>query len=104
MAAFEQSVRDPPVFCSSHLIPQEDCPNCHATVKAMRPTVFAELAAAELRSGTESCRDCDYIFYVAVERCPRCGAMNPLGVETDDALCGPERPHAPRPSAGRRPA
>jgi uncharacterized OB-fold protein len=78
------------VFCPSHLIPQEDCPDCRVTVKAMRPTIFAELAAAELRSGTESCRDCDYIFYMPLERCPRCGARNPLHVEAVDLSHAPE--------------
>jgi hypothetical protein len=56
------------VFCTSHSIPHEDCPNCLTTVAAMRPTVFAELAAAEMRSGTESCGSCDYVYHEVVAR------------------------------------
>ncbi|MEW6705186.1 MAG: hypothetical protein AB1430_10085 [Pseudomonadota bacterium] len=66
------------MFCSKHDIPQVGCLNCHTAASAMRPTVFAELAAAELKSGTECCRNCDYIFYEAAEHCPQCGAPNPL--------------------------
>lgn len=66
------------MFCATHMIPHEDCPNCRATVAAMRPTVFAELAAAELRSGTESCPDCDYVYYEAVAKCPQCGEPHPF--------------------------
>jgi len=69
------------MFCSKHLIPHEDCLDCHTTVAAMRPTIFAELAAAELRSGTECCRACGFIFYEAVELCPHCAEPNPLYVE-----------------------
>jgi hypothetical protein len=68
------------MFCSKHLIPHEDCIHCLGTVAAMRPTVFAELAAAELRSGTECCSGCGYIFYEAVACCPDCGEPNPLHV------------------------
>jgi uncharacterized paraquat-inducible protein A len=68
------------MFCSKHLIPHEDCLQCRGTVSAMRPTIFAELAAAELRSGTECCSGCGYIFYEAVASCPDCGEPNPLHV------------------------
>jgi hypothetical protein len=44
----------------------------------MRPTVFAELAAVELCSGTESCPDCDYVYHEAVARCPQCGELHPF--------------------------
>jgi hypothetical protein len=44
----------------------------------MRPTVFAELAAAEMRSGTECCRGCDYIFQEVVATCPRCSLVHPF--------------------------
>ena len=44
----------------------------------MRPTVFAELAAAELCSGTESCPDCDYVYCEAVANCPQCGELHPF--------------------------
>jgi hypothetical protein len=47
-------------------------------VAAMRPTVFAELAAAELCSGTECCPDCDYVYYEAVAKCPQCGELHPF--------------------------
>ena len=66
------------MFCVNHSIPHEDCPNCLSTVAAMRPTVFAELAASELRSGTETCRGCDYIYHEVVAECPRCGLVHPF--------------------------
>ena len=66
------------MFCTTHMIPHEDCPNCRTVVAAMRPTVFAELAAAELCSGTESCPDCDYVYYEAVAKCPQCGEPHPF--------------------------
>ena len=66
------------VICASHSIPHEDCPNCLATVAAMRPTVFAELAAAEMRSGTESCRGCDYVYREVVAKCPMCALVHPF--------------------------
>jgi hypothetical protein len=69
------------VFCAHHSIPHEDCPSCTTTVAAMRPTVFAELAAAELCSGTECCPDCDYVYYEAVAACPQCGAPHPFHPE-----------------------
>jgi hypothetical protein len=47
----------------------------------MRPTVFAELAATELRSGTECCRGCDYIYHEVAATCPRCGEPHPFHVE-----------------------
>lgn len=65
------------VFCVSHSIPHEGCPTCLTTVAAMRPTVFAELAAAEMRSGTECCRGCDYVFREVVAECPRCSLVHP---------------------------
>jgi hypothetical protein len=74
----QHSALEHTVFCSIHTIPHEDCPNCRTIVAAMRPTVFAELAAAELRSGTESCPDCDYVYYEAVARCPQCGEPHPF--------------------------
>jgi hypothetical protein len=69
---------EPKVFCASHSIPREDCPNCLTTVAAMRPTVFAELAATEMRSGTECCRGCDYVYYEVVAKCPRCALVHPF--------------------------
>ena len=66
------------MFCATHSIPHEDCPNCRTVVAAMRPTVFAELAAAELCSGTECCPDCDYVYYEAVSKCPQCGEPHPF--------------------------
>jgi len=69
------------MFCANHSIPHEDCRHCQVTVKSMRPTIFAELAAAELRSGTECCPDCDFIYHEAIECCPQCGAPHPLQVQ-----------------------
>lgn len=69
------------MFCSNHPIPDEGCPHCFSTVKSMRPTVFAELAAAELRSGTECCSGCDFIYYEVVDSCPQCGTSHPFFVE-----------------------
>jgi len=69
------------VFCATHSIPHEDCPHCLTTVAGMRPTVFAELAAAELRSGTECCRGCDYVYYEVIDKCPRCGEPHPFLAE-----------------------
>jgi hypothetical protein len=66
------------MFCANHTIPHEDCPNCRTVVAAMRPTVFAELAAAELCSGTECCPDCDYVYYEAVAKCPQCHEPHPF--------------------------
>ena len=66
------------VFCGSHSIPHEGCPTCLTTVAAMRPTIFAELAAAEMRSGTECCRGCDYVFREVVAKCPRCALVHPF--------------------------
>ncbi|HKX40760.1 MAG TPA: hypothetical protein VJO99_06355 [Burkholderiaceae bacterium] len=51
---------------------------CRPLVAAMRPTVFAELAAVELCSGTENCPDCDYVYYEAVARCPQCDEPHPF--------------------------
>lgn len=69
------------MFCAQHSIPHEDCRHCQTTVKSMRPTVFAELAAAELRSGTEYCRCCDFIYHEVADTCPRCGTPHPFHVE-----------------------
>lgn len=69
------------MFCANHSYPHEDCPDCLATVTAMRPTVFAELAAAELRSGTMSCHGCEFVFVEAVDNCPRCLRPNPFRVD-----------------------
>lgn len=66
------------MFCSKHLVPQEGCMHCRSAVATIRPTVFAELAAAELRSGTECCQSCGFIFYDALEHCLECGEPNPL--------------------------
>lgn len=105
------------MFCSEHLIPHDGCPHCRGAAAMMRPTVFAELAAAELRSGTECCDGCGYIFYDALEHCPVCGEANPLSVppptmpaalplaiEADfidlDALV-PTEPHPPGPARPR---
>ncbi len=81
------------MFCVNHSIPHEDCPNCLTTVTAMRPTIFAELAAAELRSGTECCPGCDFVYYEVIDACPRCGEPHPF-------LAGP-RHEAERRSAAR---
>ena len=69
------------MFCNFHAVPQEECRHCRAVVTNLRPSIFAELAAAELRSGTECCVRCDYVFYQAVDRCPGCGELNPLHIE-----------------------
>jgi hypothetical protein len=81
------------MFCASHSIPHEDCCHCQVTVKSMRPTIFAELAAAELRSGTECCPGCDFIYHDAIERCPQCGTPHPLQVDLRPQP--PARPAAP---------
>jgi hypothetical protein len=75
------------MFCTKHSIPHENCPSCLPTVVAMRPTVFAELAAAELHAGTHVCPRCDYLLYQAVASCPRCVAPYRLQgrPEHDDA-------------------
>ena len=65
------------MFCVHHPIPHEDCPHCLTTIAAMRPTVFAELAAAELGSGIECCPSCDHVYDEAVAKCPQCGAPHP---------------------------
>lgn len=65
------------MFCAYHPIPHEDCPLCQPMISAMRPTVFAELAAAELQFGTESCADCGFVFDRVVSECPRCRALHP---------------------------
>jgi len=75
------------VFCATHPIPHEDCSHCLATVKAMRPTIFAELAAAELRSGTDCCHGCDFIYYEIVDTCPQCGTPHPFFVEQQVETC-----------------
>jgi hypothetical protein len=51
------------------------------TVAAMRPTVFAELAAAEMRSGTECCSRCDYVYYEVAAKCPRCAEPHPFNLD-----------------------
>jgi hypothetical protein len=66
------------MLCLTHLIPQEDCAGCRGTVAALRPTIFAELAAAELASGTECCPRCSHIYFEAVRDCPQCGEPSPL--------------------------
>lgn len=75
------------MFCAHHSIPHEDCPTCLPTVAVMRPTVFAELAAAELLAGTSVCRGCDYVFYKFIAACPRCAAPHPIlgQAQHDDA-------------------
>lgn len=78
------------MFCTRHSIPHENCPSCLPTVVAMRPTVFAELAAAELHAGTQVCQRCDYVLYKAVAGCPRCAASYRLERE-------PEHGHASTP-------
>jgi hypothetical protein len=73
------------MFCAYHPIPHEDCPRCLPMIAAMRPTVFAELAAAELQFGTECCADCDFVFDRVVSECPRCGAPHPYFAGLADA-------------------
>ena len=81
------------MFCASHSVPHEECPNCLTTVRAMRPTVFAELAAAELRSGTECCRGCDFVYCDVIDRCPRCGEPHPYLLDLrHDAAWAPTVP------------
>ncbi|HEY9065233.1 MAG TPA: hypothetical protein VIO33_09640, partial [Burkholderiaceae bacterium] len=84
------------VFCAHHSIPHEDCANCRPLVAAMRPTVFAELAAVELCSGTECCPECDYVYHEAVARCPQCDAPHPFHPSRHraaaSASAGPARP------------
>jgi len=67
--------------CTKHTIPHEDCPHCLTTVRAMRPTVFAELATAELRSGTECCPGCGFVYYDVIDECPHCGQPHPYLIE-----------------------
>lgn len=61
------------MFCRHHSVPHEDCADCRPTVTRMRPTVFAELAAAELHRGTGCCAACEYLYFGQPDRCPRCG-------------------------------
>jgi len=82
MADGARSALELDVFCANHSIPHENCPQCLTTVAAMRPTIFAELAAAELRSGTECCRSCDFVYHEVIDQCPRCGEPHPFLVET----------------------
>ncbi|WP_372526081.1 hypothetical protein [Piscinibacter sp.] len=59
----------------------------------MRPTVFAELAAVELRSGTECCPGCDYVYYEVIDKCPRCGEPHPFLLDRrHDASWSPTMP------------
>lgn len=67
------------MFCHRHPIPHEDCIDCRATVSAMRPTVFAELAAIELCAGTAECVGCGYVRYASAGGCPRCDTGEGLG-------------------------
>jgi len=81
------------MFCTKHSIPHEDCRHCMATVAAMRPTVFAELAAAEMRSGTESCSRCDYVYYEVAAKCPRCAEPHPFNLDPlEHAVRAPRAP------------
>jgi hypothetical protein len=77
------------MFCSHHLIPHESCAGCQATLSAMRPTVFAELAAAELSAGIDCCDRCGYIFCEPSVRCFQCGTHRALLTEFDDASTMP---------------
>jgi hypothetical protein len=72
---------DPTMFCANHSIPHEGCPNCQTLVRTMRPTVFAELAAAELRSGTVCCAGCNFVYFDVSDECPQCGDLHPFHVE-----------------------
>jgi hypothetical protein len=84
---------EPKVLCTHHSIPHEDCPHCLTTVTAMRPTVFAELAAAEMRSGTECCSRCDYVYYEVAASCPRCAEPHPFNLDPrDHAVQAPRVP------------
>lgn len=60
------------MFCISHSIPHEDCCHCRKTVAAMRPSVFAELAAVEVSAGTVCCGGCDLVYRESLAVCPRC--------------------------------
>lgn len=60
------------MFCASHSIPHEDCGHCRKTLTAMRPSVFAELAAVEVSAGTVCCLGCDLVYREALAACPRC--------------------------------
>lgn len=77
------------MFCVSHSIPHEDCPHCRKTVSAMRPTVFAELAAAELSAGTVCCLGCDLVYREALDACPRCARPHPTRKLLPDAMRQP---------------
>lgn len=78
------------MFCVSHSIPHEDCPPCRKTVSAMRPTVFAELVAAELSAGTVCCcLGCDLVHREALDACPRCARPNPARKRLPDAMRQP---------------
>lgn len=81
------------MFCSNHPIPQEDCAACEPTLVSMRPTVFAELAAAELRNGTDCCAVCEYLYFGKPTVCPRCNSPVASGAV--------DRRSAPRPPALR---
>lgn len=72
------------MFCYKHSVPHEDCADCRPTVTRMRPTVFAELAAAELHRGTGCCTACEYLYFGQPARCPRCKLpVQPAGAKAD---------------------
>jgi hypothetical protein len=74
------------MFCLHHPVPHEDCADCRPTVTRMRPTVFAELAAAELHRGTGCCAACEYLYFGQPARCPRCRQPLHLVDEPGDGL------------------
>jgi hypothetical protein len=77
------------MFCLCHSIPDEDCPHCLKTLVAMRRTVFAELASAELSAGTVSCTSCDLLYREALDACPRCAQPHPTRTLLPDATRQP---------------
>jgi len=70
--------------CTVHLVPHVACLHCRVAGGAMRPTVFAELAAAELASGVDSCPRCDYVYAEFAPVCPRCQRPHPRLASRDD--------------------
>lgn len=74
------------MFCLNHSVPHEDCADCRPTVTRMRPTVFAELAAAELHRGTGCCAACEYLYFGQPALCPRCKQQVRLVGAPDDGL------------------
>lgn len=63
--------------CTRHAVAHVACLHCRAAIGALRPTVFAELAAAELGSGTATCPGCGDLLAAPPDACPRCSRPGP---------------------------